>query len=81
MKAMPRKKNKLGITSVAQSLLMGAGSVLSFFGGDYAVGSNIPMARQDRDYKSLQSDWQRVGDGIRSSMKKERQSQSISKKK
>jgi hypothetical protein len=77
---MPRTKNKLGITSVAHSLFVGAGSILGFFGGDMTTTSHIPMARQDRDARSLQSDWQRVGKDIRNSMESERRNKTLSKK-
>lgn len=67
---MARNIKGLPVSSVAKSLLNGAGSILNLSGESGSKFTHSPMARQDRDSHSMASDWKRVGSDINGSMNK-----------
>jgi hypothetical protein len=67
---MARNTKGLPVSFAAKSLLAGAGSILNLSGESGSKFAHSPMARQDRDCRSMASDWKRVGSDINGSMNK-----------
>jgi hypothetical protein len=67
---MARNTKGISVSSAAKSLLTGAGSIINLSGKSGAEFAHSPMARQDRDGRSMASDWKRVGSDINGSMNK-----------
>ena len=65
------KKRRIQLPSVAQSIILGVGSVFSIASveGAPVIRSGISSAR---DAKALGSDWRRIGGDIKSSIDKNR---------
>lgn len=68
------------VSSVAKSLILGAGSILNLSGGDFSNFTHSSMARQDRDYRSIRSDWERIAGDLRGSMDKLRRNSGLKTK-